>query len=91
MRSAGPILDSKSPATQSRSLGHDVLSPLLEEAATAKGDQSPRQELPGVLSLAKENARLRALAVGYVIPGWSERPDPGSVIADPAITPLVFR
>jgi hypothetical protein len=42
----------------------DVLSPLLEEAATAKGDQSPRQELPNVLSLAKENARLRALAVG---------------------------
>jgi hypothetical protein len=42
----------------------DVLSPLLEEAATAKGDESPRQGPPNVVSLAKENARLRALAVG---------------------------
>ena len=42
----------------------DVLSPRLEEAATVKGDQAPRQGLPSVLSLAKENARLRALAVG---------------------------
>ena len=42
----------------------DALSPLLEEAAIAKGDESPRQGLPNVLSLAKENARLRALAVG---------------------------
>jgi hypothetical protein len=42
----------------------DVLSPLLEEAATAKDDQPPRQGLPSVLSLSKENARLRALAVG---------------------------
>jgi hypothetical protein len=42
----------------------DVLSPLLEEAATAKGDESPRRGLPNVVSLAKENARLRALAVG---------------------------
>jgi hypothetical protein len=42
----------------------EVLSPLLEEAAVVKGDQSPRQGLPNVVSLAKENARLRALAVG---------------------------
>ena len=42
----------------------DVLSPLLEEAATAKDDDSPRQGLHNVLSLSKENARLRALAVG---------------------------
>ena len=42
----------------------EVLSPLLEEAAVAKSDQSPRQGLPNVVSLAKENARLRALAVG---------------------------
>jgi hypothetical protein len=42
----------------------DVLSPLLEEAATVKGDESPRQGLPSVRSLSKENARLRALAVG---------------------------
>jgi hypothetical protein len=37
----------------------DLLSPLLEEAATFKDNESPRQE-----SLSKENARLRALAVG---------------------------
>jgi hypothetical protein len=42
----------------------DVLSPLLEEAATSKDAESPRQDLPSVLSLSKENARLRALAVG---------------------------
>ncbi len=42
----------------------DVLSPLLEEAAIAKDDQSPRRDPPNVVSLAKENARLRALAVG---------------------------
>jgi hypothetical protein len=42
----------------------DVLSPLLEEAATSKNAESPRQDLPSVLSLLKENARLRALAVG---------------------------
>jgi hypothetical protein len=48
----------------------DVLSPLLEEtatseeAATLKDDESPRQEPHDVLSLLKENARLRALAVG---------------------------
>jgi hypothetical protein len=42
----------------------DVLSPLLEEPATAKDDESPGQGLHNVLSLSKENARLRALAVG---------------------------
>jgi hypothetical protein len=42
----------------------DVLSPLLEETATVKDDDSPREGLHNVLSLAKENARLRALAVG---------------------------
>lgn len=42
----------------------DVLSPLLEEIATAKGEESPRQGRPNVLLLSKENARLRALAVG---------------------------
>jgi len=42
----------------------DVLSPLLEEAAIARDDQSAAQRLPNVVSLAKENARLRALAVG---------------------------
>ena len=42
----------------------DVLSPLLEEIATVEGEESSRQGLPNVLSLAKENARLRALAVG---------------------------
>ena len=36
----------------------DLLSPLLEEAATFKDNETPRQE-----SLSKENARLRALAV----------------------------
>ena len=38
----------------------DVLSPLLEAAATFPNDESPRQ---GFLSLLEENARLRALAV----------------------------
>jgi hypothetical protein len=42
----------------------EVLSPLLEEPATAKDDELPRQRIHNVLSLAKENARLRALAVG---------------------------
>ena len=42
----------------------DVLSPLLEETATIKDDDLPHQGLHNVLSLAKENARLRALAVG---------------------------
>jgi hypothetical protein len=36
----------------------DLLSPLLEEAATFRDNQSPCRE-----SLSKENARLRALAV----------------------------
>jgi hypothetical protein len=36
----------------------DLLSPLLEEAATLEDNESPRLE-----SLWKENARLRALAV----------------------------
>ena len=36
----------------------DLLSPLLEEAATFKDNETPSQE-----SLSKENARLRALAV----------------------------
>ena len=42
----------------------EVLSPLLEEPATAKDDELPRQRIHNVLSLSKENARLRALAVG---------------------------
>ena len=42
----------------------DMLSPLLEEAAVAGDDRSPRQGPPNVVSLTKENARLRALAVG---------------------------
>jgi hypothetical protein len=42
----------------------DVLSPLLEEAATAGRDASSPHGLPNVRSLTKENARLRALAVG---------------------------
>ncbi len=42
----------------------DTLSPLLEEAAIGKSDQSPRQGPPNIVSLTKENARLRALAVG---------------------------
>jgi hypothetical protein len=42
----------------------DVLSPLLEEAATVKDDESPGRGPHNVLSLSKENARLRALAVG---------------------------
>jgi hypothetical protein len=41
----------------------DLLSPLLEEAAAVKDNESPRQGLHDVLSLSKENARLRALAV----------------------------
>jgi hypothetical protein len=41
----------------------DVLSPLLEEAVT-KREESPGGALPNVASLSKENARLRALAVG---------------------------
>jgi hypothetical protein len=36
----------------------DLLSPLLEEAATFKDNETPSRE-----SLSKENARLRALAV----------------------------
>ena len=42
----------------------DVLSPLLEEAETSKDVESPPRRFPNVLSLAEENARLRALAVG---------------------------
>jgi hypothetical protein len=42
----------------------DVLSPLLEEAATSKDGKSPPRGVHNVLSLAEENARLRALAVG---------------------------
>ena len=42
----------------------DVLSPLLEEAETSKDVESPRRGSHNVLSLSKENARLRALAVG---------------------------
>jgi hypothetical protein len=41
----------------------DVLSPLLEEIASAEGGERPRQELRDMLSLSKENARLRTLAV----------------------------
>jgi len=37
----------------------DVLSPLLEETVPLENNESPRREL-----LSKENARLRALAVG---------------------------
>jgi hypothetical protein len=40
----------------------DLLSPLLEEKATVN-DESPRQGQHNFLSLAAENARLRALAV----------------------------
>jgi hypothetical protein len=42
----------------------DVLSPLLEEAATSTHNDPPGQEPHNLLSLSKENARLRALAVG---------------------------
>ena len=42
----------------------EVVSPLLEEADIAKDDRSPPRDRPNILSLAKENARLRALAVG---------------------------
>jgi hypothetical protein len=42
----------------------DVLSPLLEETAPLKDNESPRRETHNVLWLSKENARLRALAVG---------------------------
>ena len=41
----------------------DVLSPLLEETATSTDNEPPRQEPHNALWLAKENARLRALAV----------------------------
>jgi hypothetical protein len=41
----------------------DLLSPLLEEAATVKDDEPQRQELHNIVSLSEENARLRALAV----------------------------
>ena len=41
----------------------DVLSPLLEEAATFPDDASPRQGIHNARSLLEENARLRALAV----------------------------
>jgi hypothetical protein len=41
----------------------DLLSPLLEEAASLPDDESPRQGIHNVLSLREENARLRALAV----------------------------
>jgi hypothetical protein len=41
----------------------DVLSPLLEEAATFPDGKSGRQGIHSVLSLLEENARLRALAV----------------------------
>ena len=41
----------------------DLLSPLLEETATFKDDELPRQGLHNVLSLSEENARLRALAI----------------------------
>jgi hypothetical protein len=41
----------------------DLLSPLLEEAATVKDKESPRQRIRDALSLSKENTRLRALAV----------------------------
>ena len=41
----------------------DLLSPLLEEAASFPDDESPRQGIHNVLSLREENARLRALAV----------------------------
>jgi hypothetical protein len=42
----------------------EVLSPLLQEIATVEGADSPGRERRNVLSLSKENARLRALAVG---------------------------
>jgi len=42
----------------------DVLSPLLEEAATSTHNDPPGQEPHNMLWLSKENARLRALAVG---------------------------
>ncbi len=42
----------------------DVLSPLLEEAATSTHNDPPGQEPHNLLWLSKENARLRALAVG---------------------------
>lgn len=41
----------------------DVLSPLLEEAATFPDDELPRQGIHDALSLLEENARLRVLAV----------------------------
>jgi hypothetical protein len=42
----------------------DILSPLLEEDGIAEGGEPPRQARPNVSSLAQENARLRALAIG---------------------------
>lgn len=42
----------------------DVLSPLLEETAISDAAEWPRQEPHNALWLSKENARLRALAVG---------------------------
>jgi hypothetical protein len=42
----------------------DVLSPLLEETAISNDARPPRQDSRNVLWLSKENARLRALAVG---------------------------
>jgi len=41
----------------------DVLSPLLEEAATFSDDEPPRQGIHSAPSLIEENARLRVLAV----------------------------
>ncbi len=41
----------------------DVLSPLLEEAATFPDDKSPRRGTRNARSLLEENARLRALAI----------------------------
>jgi hypothetical protein len=42
----------------------DMLSPLLEEPATAQGEASSPPGRASILSLSRENARLRALAVG---------------------------
>jgi hypothetical protein len=41
----------------------DVLSPLLEEAATFSDDEPPCQGIHNAPSLIEENARLRVLAV----------------------------
>jgi len=40
-----------------------ALSPRLEKLAAFRADESPRRASHNVLSLSKENARLRALAV----------------------------